>query len=172
MACALTQSISLACRDSVGGIKTLYVAELENLSTFTAASGVVTAMTMATGKKFWTYQTEKETSMITENITTSDVNGTLFWEQDLEMTINKMGASTSQEIKLLAQNRLMIIALDRNGIYWLMGKNNGMEMQPSTSTSGKAFGDANQYTLKFKSKEETPMYSVTSSLIAALTTPA
>jgi outer membrane protein assembly factor BamB len=170
MACALTQGYTLDCRDSVGGIKTIYVTELANKSSITAASGTITAFTLTAGKKFWTYELMKETAALTENITTSDTNGTLFFEQDLTFTIRKMQASLSQEIKLLAQNRLMIIVLDRNGKYWLLGENNGAELQPSTSVTGTAFGDMNGYNLVFKAKEESPMNEVASNLITSLTT--
>ncbi len=112
----------------------------------------------------------KETAALTENITTNDTNGTLFFEQDLTFTIRKMQASLSQEIKLLAQNRLMIIVLDRNGKYWLLGQNNGAELQPSTSVTGTAFGDMNGYNLVFKAKEENPMNEVAANLISGLTT--
>lgn len=55
MACALTQDLTLDCRDSVGGLKEVYVIELGNVSTMTVTSGVVTALTKATGKKFRKY---------------------------------------------------------------------------------------------------------------------
>lgn len=169
MACALTQGYTLDCRDNVGGIKTVYIAELSRKSALTiAASGFVTAFTLTSGI-FFTYQLEKETSSLTENIQTNDVNGTLFFEQDLMFTIRKLQASSRNEIKLLAQNRLMVIVLDRNGKYWLLGSDNGCELQPSTGASGTAMGDFNGYTLNFKAKEETPMPEVSSSLISALT---
>ena len=170
MACALTQGYTLDCRDSVGGVKTIYVTELANKASITTASGTITAFTLTAGKKFWTYELMKETANLTENITTSDTNGTLFYDQNLTFTIRKMQASLSQEIKLLAQNRLMIIVLDRNGKYWLLGQNNGAELQPSTANTGTAFGDMNGYSLVFKTKEESPMNEVASNLIAGLTT--
>lgn len=145
----------------------MHVAELSRYATSTIVSGVVTALALTSGK-FWTYELEKETSSLTETITTNDVNGTVYYDQELDFSIRKMQASISQEIRLLAQNRLMIISKDRNGKYWITGFNNGMEMQTSTGASGKAFGDMNGYSLKFKGKEENPMYEVSASIIAAL----
>lgn len=169
MPCNLTSGYSLDCRDSIGGVKTIYITELANKSSITAASGTITAFTLTAGKKFWTYELMKETASLTENIVTSDTNGTVFYEQDLTFTIRKMQASLSQEIKLLAQNRLMIIVLDRNGKYFLLGQNNGAEMQASSAATGTAFGDMNGYTLAFKSKEESPANEVAANLIAGLT---
>ena len=172
MACNLTSGYSLDCADSVGGIKKIYVTELANKNTLTAASGVITAFTLSTGKQFWTYELQKETSNLVENITRNEANGTTFYEQVLQFTIRKMAASLRNEIKLLAQNRVMIIVLDRNGKYWLLGENNGAEMTNSTAATGTAMGDFNGYTLNFRGTEEAPAQEVSSGLIATLTSPA
>lgn len=161
--------IHIRLQDSVGGVNKIFVTELANKASITSASGTITAFTLSAGKKFWTYELMKETASLTENIVTSDTNGTVFYEQDLTFTIRKMQASLSQEIKLLAQNRLMVIVLDRNGKYFLIGQNNGLEMQASSGATGTAFGDMNGYTLAFKGKEESPMNEVASNLIAGLT---
>lgn len=172
MSCVLTSGFSLDCRDSVGGIKTLYVTELANKATLTAASGVVTAFTLSTGKQFFTYSLEKETASITENVPDGIANGTLHYEQQVTFTLNKLSASSRNELRLLAQNQLMVIALDRNGKYWLLGQNNGLELQTLAAASGTAMGDRNGYTITLVGKEETPMQEVSSGLISTLTSPA
>jgi hypothetical protein len=173
MACALTSGRTLACRDSIGGIKAVYFSELENKATLTAATeGLISAFTLATGKQFWKYELIKETSEFEQKIVPNTANGTLFYETDLKLVFHKGDVTTRNQIKLLAQNRLMIIILDRNGVYWLMGEANGADLDPSSFKSGKAMGDMNGYEINFKAIEETPMQSVTSSLIATLTSPA
>jgi hypothetical protein len=169
MACVLTSGYQLDCADSIGGIKTIYVTELGNKASITAASGVITAFTLTSGKKFFVYELQKETSNLVENITRNEVNGTTFYEQVLQFTVRKMQASLRNEIKLLAQNRLMIIVLDRNGKYWLLGENNGCEMTNSTGATGTAMGDFNGYTLNFRGAEENPAQEVAANLIAGLT---
>jgi len=172
MACALTSGYTLYCADSVGGIKKKYYTELANKSTLTSASGVITAFTLSTGKQFFTYELQKETSNVVENITRNEANGTTFYEQVLQFTVRKLQASLRNEIKLLAQNRVMIIALDRNGKYWLLGECNGCEMTNSTAGTCTAMGDFNGYTLNFRGTEEAPMQEVSSGLISTLTAPA
>lgn len=172
MSCALTQGYTLDCADSIGGIKKIYVTELGNKSAITAASGIITSFTLNSGKKFWTYELVKETSNWTEDQTKSVANGTVFNDQKLMFTVRKMQPSLQQELKLLAQNELMIIVLDRNGIYWLLGENNGMDLITRNGASGTAMGDFNGYTLNFEGKEEAPAKQVSANLIASLTTPA
>lgn len=168
MACALTQSYTLDCRDNVGGIKKVYFTELANVASFTSASGIITAITMVSTKVFRTYELEKETGEWTENVQTNDVNGTTFYEQDLIVPIRKMSATLSAEIKLLSQNRLVGIVQDRNNKYFVLGKNNGIELQPSTGKSGKAMGDYNGYNLVFKGKEEDYAYETTAGVVAGV----
>lgn len=168
MACALTQSYTLDCRNNVGGVKTVYFTEHSNISSITAASGIITAISMVATKVFRKYELEKETGFWNEEIQTNDVNGTMFYEQNVVVPIRKLGANLKSEIKLLAQNRLAIIVLDRNGVYHLLGENNGCEMQPSTAETGTAMGDRNGWTLNFKGKEESFAQDVSSGIIAGL----
>jgi hypothetical protein len=59
MACLLTSGYTLDCADSVGGIKKIYITELANKGSITAASGIITAFTLSAGKKFFTYELHK-----------------------------------------------------------------------------------------------------------------
>jgi len=168
MPCVLTSNMTLGCRDSVGGIKTVYITELANKDTITSSAGVITAFELATGKKFWQYDLTKETAEFTEKPTPSLENGTLFYDTELKISLMKRDVTKRNEIHLLAQNPLMIIILDKNGLYWLMGEANGADLVPSESKSGKASGDFNGYALVFNAKEAQPMNTVQSSLIPDL----
>lgn len=169
MACTLIQGYQIPCMDGVGGIKTFFVTEIANRATYTETSGVVTAFTLATGKKFWTYELPEEYGVANDDPQVDYATGTTWYKQSVEIQIRKLTASMRNELKSLAQVRVYIIALDRNGVYWLLGAENGMHMVPSTATTGKLFGDFNGYTLKWEGKEAAPMVQVTAGLIATLT---
>ena len=172
MACALTSGRALDCRDSVGGIKRLLITELANKATLTTTSGAISAFTLSTGKQFWSYEQVRETSNFSEAIQASVENGTLAYETTLTAIFNKGETSTRNQIRLLAQNRLMIIAEDRNGKYWLIGEANGAELTAGSYASGTAMGDRNGYELTFVAKEAEPMKEAASGLIATLLAPA
>lgn len=162
MACNIVEGYAIACRDSIGGIKTVFATEFENVQSFTESSGVATAVTVISGTKFWSYNLEKENAEMTENETGSVENGTLFWEQTLTFTLKKLTAAQRNNMKILAQNRLVIIVLDNNGLYWVLGRHNGMDkVGTNDAKSGKALGDMSGYTLSFTGKETNPMYSFT-----------
>lgn len=172
MACNLTQNMTIDCRDSVGGAKEILFIEFDNVTSITEASGVVTTITVATGKQFRRYQVPKETSFFTEALNSSVPNGTIFYQQELTVVLNKMQANTRNEIQLLAQNRLLAIVLDLNGKYWLLGKERALDATAGEGGTGTATGDRNGYSRTFTGMERFMAPEVQSSIIAGLLSPA
>ena len=84
MPCALTSGYTLDCKDSSGGIVEVYFIERGNVSSIAEASGVVTGLTKASGKRFWKYELPKETGSLTETMTGNVQNGTVFYASELK----------------------------------------------------------------------------------------
>lgn len=169
MACALTQSFTLDCQDAVGGLTDVYFIEADNISGYTASSGTITAITKASGKVFRRYQLVLETGSFTETITHNRQNGTTVYAQALQIVVNKLRVAVRDEIKLLAQNRLVAVAVTQEGSAFLLGKVNGLTLSGGTSASGTAMADRNGYTLDFSGMEKEPMFVVDSSVLTGLT---
>ena len=95
MPCLIVQGGEIACRDSVGGSLEIYLTEFTNVpqANITASSGVVTAATCSAGKRFFTYQLEKENAQFDPKIIPSVENGTTYSEMTLTFTMKKMSAS-------------------------------------------------------------------------------
>jgi hypothetical protein len=167
MSCALTQGFTIGCNDSVGGIVEFIVGDWGTLGDVTQnSSGMVTAIG---GSSFaYQYEAEKATSSMTENIQTNRENGTVYYEQLASYVLNKTSQDKRNEIKLLAQAKLVVIVKDKNDKYWLMGQRAGVRLDPSTTEWGTALADRNGYTLNFKAEEVEPMPEVDSSIIAGL----
>lgn len=162
----------LDCRDSLGGTKEVYFIEFENVSAITETSGMVTAITVASGKQFRKYQVPKETSFWTQALNSNVQNGSIFYQQELTVIVNKMQANTRNELQILAMNRLLAIVLDANGKYWLLGKDNALDATAGEDGSGTASGDRNGFSRTFTGMERFMAPEVQSSLIATLLTPA
>lgn len=169
MPCALTSNYSIDCKDSLGGIKQVWFANFADVTGVTEASGVVTAISKATGKKFYSYQLIRNTASLTETPVGSLENGTMFWQQQLTIILNKMQATTRNELQILARATLMAVILDNNGRYWLLGKANGIDYNGGQNTTGTANGDRNGYELTFNGEEGNMMPEVQASVIATLT---
>jgi hypothetical protein len=170
MACALTQGYNLDCRDGFGGVKTVYIMELANASTITAAAGVVTGITKVATKVFYEYKLIAHTGEGDEAINPNRENGTSPVTQGVKFPINKMAVAVRNEILLLAKNRLLIVIEDNNGIGWLYGKDFGMMLAPSTAKTGKALGDRNGYELSFEGTEKELAYQVDAATLLTLLT--
>lgn len=172
MACALTQGRAIDCRTGMGGIEQVLISEFNNVSAYTEAAGIITALTQVSLTNFFIYELEKENGSLVETHTGSLENGTNFYESVLEFNTKNLSASESQEMNLLDQNRLFIIVKDNNGVYWSMGAAKGADKLSGTSVTGAAFGDMNGQTYSFTAKEATRMFEVDSTTISGLTTSA
>lgn len=168
MSCALTQGYTLDCKESLGGLKSVLFIEKGNVTAITETAGVVTDIDLAVGKLFYKYELVKETSSFTETVTASVQNGTIFYAQELSVILNRLQANTRNEILLLAKNTLVAIAEDRNGKYWLLGKDGGLDISGGTAASGVAAGDRSGYELTFAGQEADLAPEVDSTIIAAL----
>lgn len=171
MACALTSGYTLDCRDSIGGIKSVYIIEFGNVSGYTSSAGSVTAISKANGGRFYKYNLTRATGEAMEEYQDSEENGTSFQRQTVSFVLNKMQAATRNEILLLAQNRLIMVVEDNNSKYWIYGKDNGLMRAGGSAKTGKAWADRNGYELTFVGDEQYPAFEVSSGIISALTTP-
>lgn len=169
MACALTSGFNLDCRDSNGGINTIYVATFSDADSFTEASGVITAVTLSPSRVFYEYQVRRYTSVAVETITGSQENGTIFYDQLVTAYLDKMATDKRIQIQLLAQNYLYVIVKDNNGRYWWYGKTRGLMLNAGTAGTGTAAGDRNGYELPFSGQEPSMAQEVAEAVIATIT---
>ena len=169
MACDITSGFTLGCRDNSGGIKNIYVLS-GSISTVTEASDGLISDISGSGT-FYKFELTKNTGDLTEAPTPSLENGTVFYEQTLNVAFHKLQSSIRNQVKVLAQNPdLKIIVETNNGIespytgrYFLVGRYRGATLSAGSATSGTAFGDANQYALTFQGLEPEPMDEIQSS---------
>jgi hypothetical protein len=153
MSCALTAGYTLACKDSVGGLKKIYIDNFEDVSYGSETNGDIST---ATGG-FFEFELPMNTAQFTETVTSSIENGTTFYQTELSIVLPKLTATLRNELKLMAQAKLALIAVDRNGTQWILGLENGVYLTTGTSATGTAMGDLNGMTLTFTSMEKSPI---------------
>ena len=162
MACELTKGRALDCKDVMGGVKNIYFAQHEDL-TITHSAGALTQIAGAGGYSagYYRYRIPKGQANFVETIQSSMENGTVFYEGAITLNLHKLGLNDRNEIKLLAQNRLIIFVelyqqtSSKNEI-WAFGVENGCELTAGTAQSGQSFSDLNGYSLTFTSQESFP----------------
>ena len=162
---AIAQAYSKKCRDAQGGVQKFYVTEHANIASYTEASGVLTAITMVAGKKFWLYEQELNTANFTETPTPNRQAGTNFTEMAFVSKLLKRDAATSYSLRALGQQDLVIIEVEQTGTAFICGIKNGMALEPSPSGTGTNMGDESAYNLTFKGQEPYPAFTISQALI-------
>lgn len=160
MACDLTKGRVEPCKDVVGGLKAVYFVDFGDLGAISendddavAGNNNITDM----GGTFTAYKYDlKGNSSFEQTINASRENGTVFFEQTLNLTLKKLSAADHKEIKLLSYGRPHVVVEDYNGNAFLMGKEHGAEVTGGTIVTGAAMGDLSGYTLTFSAMEKLP----------------
>ena len=102
------------------------------------------------------------TASVSESITGSRENGTIFYTPTLNVILNRLTKEDQNQIKLLAATKLICFvelnATLTNGHNVIVGLGtvNGMELDAGTMDSGAAWGDRSGYTLTFDGIEQLP----------------
>lgn len=165
MACELTKGRSLDCKSQAGGISAVYFAQVADLVLTNPESGNITDIEFAAGAPttLFKYNLPRGTGSFTETITGSSENGTFFYEPSVNIMLHALTAADQNEIKLLAQNRLVVfvqlnqrLATGGHDVILCLGAENGLELTTGTGASGAAFGDMNGYNLTFSGMERFP----------------
>jgi len=156
MACDLTKGRALPCRESVGGLKAVYFVDFGDLGTISLTSATDDTISDMDGT-FSAYKYElKGTSSVEQTINASRENGTVFFDQAVNLSLPQLSKEDNNEIKLLAYGRPHIVVEDYNGNAYLVGREHGADVTGGTIASGAAMGDMSGYTLTFNAMERTP----------------
>lgn len=174
MPCVINSGYSIDCRESIGGIQAIWLIANADLydasgnSRVTESSGTVTAMTKASGKRFYKFEVPRATASASSNLTGSQENGTIFFTHQVMFPINQRNASIRNIITTLAKNRLTFVTLDMDGTYRMYGKSFGLFLDTTESGSGTAPGDRQGSMLTFTSQETEDFLVVAANVAANL----
>jgi len=153
MACTfIDDGRPLNCKDSVGGLKNVYfMKSIESEWTLTEDE-ISTYTGSASAYKYEL----KGNSTFEQTITSSRENGTVFYEQVLNLTLPKLSAVDNKAIKLLTWDNPQVLVEDYNGNIFLVGLQNGADVSGGTIVTGGAMGDMSGYTLTLTAMEKIP----------------
>lgn len=155
MACTLTLAgRGVGCKDALGGIKRIYVAQWTDGIWEDISSGEVAGATAAI--TFYTYDMTRGSGSLNQTITSDLAAGTVFFDQVCSVTFNKAATSDITEISNLVKGRMAVLVEDNNGNWFVMGHQNGVEVSGGTAQTGTAAGDQNGFTLEFSAQDVAP----------------
>ena len=167
MACtALTKGRGLDCNRISGGIKFIYFAVYDQVTSIPTANGEITDLEMGSNS-LYRYTMPLGVASLTDTITGSRENGTIFYTPTVNVILNRLTKEDQNQIKLLGQTKLIIFAqlnqtvtATGHDVIVCLGSVNGMELNAGTMDSGASFADRNGYTLTFDGLEQQPFQFV------------
>ena len=166
MACTnLTKGRSLECNRIAGGVKYIYFSVYDEITSFsydTSAPLEIDTIDFG-GNTIYRYTMPTGVASVTETVTGSTENGTIFYAPQVNVIFNRLTKEDQNEIKLLGQTKVRIFAqlneqlANGHDVILAIGMENGLSLNSGTIESGAAFGDRNGYSLTFDGMETIPM---------------
>jgi hypothetical protein len=162
--CLITSGRKVPCKSAVGGIKNIYFADYGTLGAAVIVAGEITTLG---GTPDWYKFEVKGNSSLETAINSSRENGTTFYESTLTMSLTFQDKATQEQLKLITHARPHISVEDYNGNFFLLGLENGCEVNGGSIATGAAMGDLSGYSLTIVAQETAPPYFVVPATITA-----
>lgn len=175
MACLLANGRALECRESIGGIRNVYFVNNNDMGAYTIDTDGELDDLGETSASF-KYALNPQGSDFDEAITVSEENGTVFYEQTLNLSLPNLSKTALKNLKILTQGRFQIFVEDNNinettgfGDLYLAGAYNGATVTGGNVGRGKAYGDMSGYNLTIVGREHRAALPVVPSTTTAAT---
>ena len=162
--------ISLDCTNSLGGIKTVYIANYGDVTgvEIDEAKGQITGVTMSGETKFKPYQFRKQTGSMTSTLNVDETAGINYVSTELSLVFTKMETAKRLEMTALAKAQLAVIVKDSNNKYWYLGKDDYVSSTAGGGNTGTAKGDSNNYSLTLTDESDTYPFEITEAAVLAV----
>ena len=152
MGCLIIKGLTKDCKGSaVGGVKNIYLTEFANVSSFTSASGIVTAITMVSPKKFSKFELwAKTTNSFNLGTLADTANGAVVYTQTIDVQFPTLDQTKTDILKAIEQNSVIAIVESKSGKFFMLGAEFGLDAVSGDANSGAVMSDFNGYTLKLE----------------------
>ena len=170
MACSQTLAgfTSLSCTPSKGGVKRVLIANYDDVASFAESAGVITGITMESGKTFHEYVMRRNTASMTSTLNFDETAGVNFVSTDVVLRFNKLDTPQRIEMSALVLAETRVIVEDANGKYWLLGKDEPIVPSAGSANTGTQKTDGSYYELTLQSSDDTWPMEVSASVIEGL----
>lgn len=178
MSCEISHGRVEECKDSVSGLKAIYIINYDDLNednaTFdtgtTDEEDELVSWEPAAPLSMYKYELKSTANALNTTINASRDAGTTFFSQELVVNLKRQDVVTHKQVKLLSYGRPRIIARTMTDQFFMLGFAQGCDVSAGTIGSGAALGDFNGYQLTFTAEEELPPLFIDAADEAALKT--
>ena len=160
------------CARSKGGIKNVYIANYEDVTSVTLGTEgnkeKITAIAMKDSAKFKKYYFRPNTSSHSDALTRDDANGVNYVTSTLSLVFTRQDTLKRIEMTALCVNDLAVIVEDANGYVTYLTKDAPAVATEASGDSGVAAGDGNKFSISISADNVTFPYEVTAEALASV----
>jgi hypothetical protein len=158
------------CTNGKGGIKSVILFPIGSIATGPTLTGNEITTLTVTGEVFQ-YKLKSNLSSYTAPIRVNKENGTLWYEQSLNMILASDTKELRAEIHLLGQNEVVAIVEKADGTYVALGLDEGLQINDGSEyTSGVIKSDRNGHSIVLACLENNEVPDVAAGIVATLLT--
>lgn len=146
--CASLTGISKSCDNNMGGIRGVWIFDMEDVETLTpnTTTWTIDELTLSGSPSTLPvgFEFTRNSSNYTEENPIDLVNGSAYITATLNLVFSRREATKSKSIKILGEGQryLGAVTLDSNGIYWLF---TDLQLSNVAEGSGTARADGSKY---------------------------
>jgi len=172
MACDISKGrTSLSCKDSISGLKAIYVTnygEYVFTTSSTSAGHLITGLPAGiTSSNTFKFELKNSGNTFNQDIISSRDNNTTIFTQTLNFVLPKLSSELEYQIKMLAWSRPQIFVEANNGTMILLGERFGCEITGKSEIQG-TMDALNGYSMIAVAVEQNPVWFLTASASEAL----
>lgn len=156
MPCLLSAGFMLDCNEGVGGVKNVYFANWEFFSSGVTLdlNGIIDGLPGVAGSvDIFQYQPNRNTGAVTVVPTANLENGTLYYDQTVELTLGKLSNAKKKELEQMSKAKLIVFVQLYDNQIVCVGRTDGAFLTTGSYQSGKAKGDLNGYQITVNAQE-------------------
>ena len=155
-ACDINAGRLVGCKDVIGGIKKVFLMPYEEtlVSKLTPNGSNAYLIDDITAITVFQFDLRTNTCSYTANINSDDANGTTYFEQVLELQLQKIAPTDFLSTTILAQGRVQAFVTDANDNTFLMGTIFGCSVTGGSLQTGTAKADLSGFTITLTAQEE------------------
>ena len=166
-----------SCDPNPGGVSEIILTNFADVTSIGLTGGTGNQLSLvtsilgpggATAGFFYQYTFRRNTASFQEDLTKDLATGSLFYTQTGTIVLDKIDKTKRDELMLLDNSLITVIAKHSNGTYWMYGALDGMFVTANTSGTGTAKTDQNGYTITVVAEESVRAYEVDAAIIGNL----
>lgn len=153
------------CAGAVAGVKRLIIGLANEWNVSAGTAQTITALSgKTTGATLYDYYIADESTSLTSTLNVNNANGVKYYENICAATFNRLRPDKHLELVALANERLILIAVDNNNQSWFLGFDGSVTATEETAQTGQSFDDLSGYQVTFSQRSATLPYGIDESL--------